>query len=144
MTYSFIGRRWVEFTKGYGGYLNFSFNFSNFIIIFYALLPGMSDRIDFPIFVILIVTLVIPLATSIGHVHFKKQYQHEMGIAILENPYTFKLIPKSKEIPTYNIFLTILEELHHNADPERKPSLDTAIKECKSLLAGNDTREKVE
>ena len=137
-----VGRRWLEFTKGYSAYLIFVIGFSNFIFILYGLAPFIADIFPyFPIFAIVILVTVIPVGVLIGHFHFHKQYPIESDIAIKKNPYSFKVYKKSKEEITLraqliqmNALLTLLEKQGNQDDLIKE--LRSSINDIDRLIKG--------
>lgn len=142
-----IGRRWVEFTKGYSAYLIFIIGFSNFIFILYGLAPFIADIFPyFPIFALIILVAIIPTGILIGHFHFHKQYPIETDIAIKKNPYSFKIFRKSKEEITLkaqsiqmNVLLTLLEKQDNQDDLITE--LKSSITDIDRLLKGENSED---
>ena len=142
MELHWLGRRWVEFGRGYTGYLAFMVNFATFITVLYSLNDFIQEQFKFQTFVISVVAVILPLAVLIGHLHFTKQYRNEMEIGIKENPYTFKAYPRAKEIISYKTNIIILKELRElTKDPSRYIAIDKAIELNKQLLDGKDSRD---
>ncbi|MCH7966478.1 MAG: hypothetical protein IIB02_03520 [Thaumarchaeota archaeon] len=145
MNKQWMGRRWLEFTKGYSAYLIFIIGFSNFIFILYGLAPSIPDIFpNFLIFALVILVTVIPVGILIGHFHFHKQYPIESDIAIKKNPYSFKIFRKSKEEITLkaqsiqmNVLLTLLEKQANQDDLITE--LKSSITDVDRLLKGENS-----
>lgn len=143
--FGFVGRRWVEFVKGYAGYLTFIVNFSTFVTVLYGLNTFVQESFKFTTFVIGMVVIVTIVATLIGHMHYRKQYPNEMDVGVLKNPYTFKMVPNSKEVPLYNALLILLNdklEKTDTKDTEKLRDISNTMVEIDNLMKGKDMREK--
>ena len=129
--FDWVGRRWVDFTKGYSGYLTFVVNFSTFVTVLYGLAPLIKDELRFPIFVLIAVMAIIPTAILIGHLHFSKQYPVEQGVAFKKSPYTYQIIRNSKEEIMLKAMISLMES--NNGDPK-------IIEQLRDLVKGYDSR----
>lgn len=140
--FHWIGRRWVEFVRGYSGYLTFILNFGTFVTVLYGLAPYVSETVKFPFFVGMIVMIVLPLAVLIGHIHFKKQYPIEQEVGLTKSPYTYKIVPKSKELISYRNQIAIMEHMIAvETNDARRENLKKAVAQAKGLIAGHDSRD---
>lgn len=98
-----LARLWLYFRLGHSTYLVFAYSFAQFIIIAYALL---IDRIPFlkalfprmSLFIVFFLASYIPIAIVMGLLHKKVQMPIEAAIALEQNPYFRKLLPKERAL----------------------------------------------
>jgi len=105
MSSSFIRRRWYDFRQGHGIYLIFTLSFANFILIFHRLLIERVEILEkiFPnlwIFIIVFVSLYIPVAILIGAWHRRTQLKVDIEVSIRQNPFWAKTIRTLMDIQT--------------------------------------------
>lgn len=117
-------RYWFYLRQGYITYFNFLFAGINTLTVTYYLaienIPSL--KAVFPSFVeyiIIIVTVGIPLLVITGYAHFKrsKAYKSEQEIAFESNPFIFKLPPghmKQVNFPNQLMMNTLLLKLLTN------------------------------
>lgn len=142
MSFHWLGRRWFDFQTGYSQYLNFTFNFSNFILILWGLAPMIKETFYFPIFVGIIIATVLPLATIIGNAHYRKQFPVTQEVQLTKNPFMYKILPNSKETVQYQTNIILLKAIRDlQKEPTAWVSIDKALELNKKLLEGHDSRD---
>lgn len=138
---SWVGRRWLEFTKGYSGYLVFALNFSVFVTIVYEFIAkDIYEEIPLFAFAIVMVSIILPIAMLIGHMHFIKQHPIEQDVIYKNNPYTFRFYDKSRDIILAKAQITTLELLKKNATSTEIEKCNSSIKQLQQLVDGEDSR----
>lgn len=96
MRESWIRKRWFEFRTGHTTYLIFMLTFVNFILIAYRLLiervPFFNEIIpELWIFVLIFLSIYIPLSIIIGNWHRRSQLKVDQTILMEQNPFNAKL-----------------------------------------------------
>lgn len=134
MKSDFIGRRWLEFRIGHGTYLMFAIGFVNFISIQHGLVETINKNIPLWLFSLLVLAVLVPIAIVIGRLHQKKQFATESVYQTNLNPYTFKIVPKSKEEVMTKAMICILKSLPYSKENQ------TQIESLQNILDGQDTR----
>ena len=96
-------RAWFYFRQGYGLYFAFLFAGINTLTLTYFLAienyPILKEVFPtFPVYVIFLVVIGIPLLTFIGYVHFKRtpSYRSEATILIESNPFVRRTLINSE------------------------------------------------
>ena len=124
MNITWFRRRWYDFRQGHGMYLVFAMTFTNFVLIFYRLL---IEQIEFLgdvianlwIFVVIFLSVYIPVAILIGNWHRKTQMKIEHEQAMKQNPLmakNFRIMldllegkASTKEVEDFRKFLKSIE-----------------------------------
>ncbi len=91
MNITWFRRRWYDFRQGHGMYLVFAMTFTNFVLIFYRLLIEQIEFLEelitnLWIFVVIFLSVYIPVAILIGNWHRKTQMRIEHEQAMKQNP----------------------------------------------------------
>ncbi|MEM3173214.1 MAG: hypothetical protein QXE82_06705 [Candidatus Nitrosotenuis sp.] len=136
-------RAWFYFRMGWGTYFAFIFAAINTLTVTYYLaierVPILKDIFpSFLHYLMIAVTIGIPLLVFIGYMHYKKSaaYSSEADIYSETNPYYYKLPPGwQKEVlfPTNLMILNILIKLINKSELT-KEEIDTI----------NDLRDKID
>ncbi len=105
MNISWFRRRWFDFRQGHGMYLIFAMTFTNFILIFYRLLVEQIEFLgdlfsNLWLFVIIFLSVYIPVAVLIGNWHRKTQMKIEHEQSMKQSPLMAK---------NFRIMLDLLE-----------------------------------
>ena len=92
MSSNWIRKRWFDFRLGHSVYLIFLLSFSNFILIFHRLLIERVEFLDgifseLWMFIVLFISLYIPISIGVGAWHRKTQIKVENEQALLNNPF---------------------------------------------------------
>jgi len=99
-----IFRSVYYFKTGHGAYLTYLVSFAQWVVIIYTLYVIQSPLIHiFPTLLVfaLVFLLTYPsLAVLIGYIHYKRSpiYESETEIITEQNPFTYKIIPGSKDM----------------------------------------------
>lgn len=119
-----LRRRWYDFRQGHGMYLVFAMTFTNFVLIFYRLL---IEQIEFLgdiisnlwIFVVIFLSVYIPVAILIGNWHRKTQMKIEHEQSMKQSPLmakNFRIMldllegkASAKEVEDFRKFLKSIE-----------------------------------
>jgi len=146
---------WFDFRMGHSTYLIFLLSFGTFVTVQYKLLFQNISFINELIpnittFILLFVAIYLPVAIIIGHFHLRKQVPIESIRLTEESPYTYEVIPKSKEYQNfqYRLFeIDMLELLLNNIIKDEKEKLKFQMQinkrrnDYKMLLSGSSTKE---
>lgn len=105
MNPTWFRRRWYDFRQGHGLYLIFAMTFTNFILIFYRLLVEQVEFLgdlfsNLWLFVIIFLSVYIPVAILIGNWHRKTQMKIEHEQSMKQSPLMAK---------NFRIMLDLLE-----------------------------------
>jgi len=88
-------RRFLDARYGHTHYLVYGLTFMNFILIAYRFLieeeTPNSELINLPVFLIIFLTLYIPVSILIGYWHRRTQLSVEMTMKKLEDPLFAKM-----------------------------------------------------
>ncbi len=145
----FVSRSWYFFRTGYGTYLSLLLGLGETLVALYYLLIRNTPWIlaifpTFESFVLAFVFVGIPVAVSIGYIHFKHSpiYTSEVDISYESNPYMFKL-PKGYNrtvfMPLYIELLTQLKEIRMqqgNVSPEAIARIENVESSLRKLQRG--------
>ena len=128
MNVTWFRRRWYDFRQGHGMYLVFAMTFTNFVLIFYRLLVEQIEFLgdlfsNLGLFVIIFLSVYIPVAILIGNWHRKTQMKIEHEQAMKQSP----LMAKN--------FRVILDLLEGKASTKE---VDDLRKFLKSIESGNN------
>lgn len=134
MKFEFFGRRWLEFRIGYGTYLMFLIGFVNFISIQHGLIETINEAVPLWLFSILVLIILIPISVVIGKLHQKKQFATESVYQTNLHPYTFRMVPNSKEEVMTKAMICILKSLPYSKENQNQ------IDSLQRILDGQDTR----
>lgn len=137
LSYDFVKRRWLEFRTGYSTYLIFVVGFSNFTLILYGLAPSIKDNIDFIPFISIAVAVILVLGILFGSNHLKRQYPVEAIVSTENNPFTYRIIPDSKEAVMYK---AQLDQLHAVAELLQEHIKDKNKREYHCKILNEDAR----
>ena len=140
---SWYGRRWLEFTKGYSGYLVFALNFSVFITTLYGwVIKDLFDEFPMIAFIAMMIAIIVPIAIFVGHMHFKKQHPIEQEVWMKNNPFTWTVMLRAKEIILINAQIQTLKVLMNNSsNTDEKNQCAKSIEQLTKLMEGVDSRE---
>ena len=105
MNSTWFRRRWYDFRQGHGLYLIFAMTFTNFVLIFYRLLVEQIEFLgdlfsNLWLFVIIFLSVYIPVAILIGNWHRKTQMRIEHEQSMKQSPLMAK---------NFRIMLDLLE-----------------------------------
>ena len=105
MNTTWFRRRWFDFRQGHGMYLIFAMTFTNFVLIFYRLLVEQIEFLgdlfsNLWLFVIIFLSVYIPVAILIGNWHRKTQMKIEHEQSMKQSPLMAK---------NFRIMLDLLE-----------------------------------
>ena len=105
MNPTWFRRRWYDFRQGHGLYLIFAMTFTNFVLIFYRLLVEQIEFLgdlfsNLWLFVIIFLSVYIPVAILIGNWHRKTQMKIEHEQSMKQSPLMAK---------NFRIMLDLLE-----------------------------------
>ena len=100
-----IRRRWWDGRTGHKTYLMFALTFVNFILISYRFLIEQNSLFgnlisDLWVFAVFFIVTYIPVSIIIGHWHKETQWEVEMVIKQLENPFYAKMFRSMMDIQT--------------------------------------------
>ena len=124
MNITWFRRRWFDFRQGHGMYLVFAMTFTNFVLIFYRLLIEQIELLEnvitnLWIFVVIFLSVYIPVAILIGNWHRKTQMKIEHEQAMKQNPLmakNFRIMldllegkASTKEVEDFRKFLKSIE-----------------------------------
>jgi hypothetical protein len=103
MNRSWFKRRWREFRWGHSTYLVYIFGVVNFILITYRLLveqlPFLANIFpSLSIYVASTITIYIPIAILVGHIHKVKQLKTDLEMSAERNPYTLEIMDRLQRI----------------------------------------------
>lgn len=105
MNITWFRRRWYDFRQGHGLYLIFAMTFTNFVLIFYRLFVEQVEFLgdlfsNLWLFVIIFLSVYIPVAILIGNWHRKTQMKIEHEQSMKQSPLMAK---------NFRIMLDLLE-----------------------------------
>ncbi len=119
-------RSWFYFRMGWGTYFAFVFAAINTLTVTYYLAienyPTLKAIFpSFEIYIIIIVSIGIPLLISIGYIHYKRTAARkaEVDIGIETNPYQVRMIVNTELILKLNMKL-----MKHMADLQNGKKID--------------------
>lgn len=98
-----IFRSWLYFRVGHGTYFAYLMGFAQWVIVVYSLYivtsPLQSVFSHLSTFLLFFVLVYPWIAITVGFLHYKKTatFSSEVDIGLESNPYTFKIVPLSKE-----------------------------------------------
>ncbi len=108
-----IPRAWYYFRMGWSTYFAFIFAAVNTLVVTYYLAierypPLLEIFPSFPHYVLIVVSIGIPLLITIGYSHFKKTtaFKAETAIAIESNPFQRRIIVNTELMLSMNRVLT--------------------------------------
>ena len=130
----FFGRRWLELRIGYGTYIMFMIGFVNFISIQHGLIESINTLMPLWMFSIIVLAVLIPSSVIIGRFHQRKQAGTESVYQTHVSPYTYKIVPNSKEYEIIKSLSLILGSMANKESLEQKQRLD-------DILNGIDSRQ---
>jgi len=124
-------RSWFYFRQGWTTYFAFIFAAVNTLTVTYYLaienMPFVKDIFpSFTTYVILLVSVGIPLLTFIGYVHYRRTaaYASEAEISVEQNPYWYKAPPGFSKEVQWPLFLKFSEILVKISDNEKLSNED--------------------
>ena len=91
-----VQKLWQAFRLGHGTYVTYVLGLVNFTLILYRL-AGIDQYIEPIPFALILISTLLPLGIVLGIMHIKKQLPSEAKIMIHHNPYSYQIIPSSKE-----------------------------------------------
>ena len=117
-----VFRSWFYFRTGWSTYLAFILAAVNTLTVTYYLaienIEGLKEIFPaFSTYVIVMISIGIPLLTIVGYIHFKKSqsYKSEADIGFEANPHMLRLLKNSEAIlPYYIEILDLLVRVSNN------------------------------
>jgi hypothetical protein len=110
-----VPRAWYYFRMGWSTYFAFIFAAINTLVVTYYLAiekypPLLEIFPTFPHYVVIVVSIGIPLLVAVGYSHFKKTtaFKSETAISIESNPFQRRIIVNTELMLTMNQLLTNL------------------------------------
>ena len=136
-------RGWYYFRMGWSTYFAFILAAINTLTVTYFLAIDNypSLKLIFPsfeIYILIIVSIGIPLLVTIGLAHYKKTqaFRSELDILVESNPYARRTIVNTEVILKLNLLLTnnlILEFKNKNIDEEKIKELEDLVNKLEKL-----------
>ena len=136
-------RAWYYFRMGWSTYFAFILAAINTLTVTYFLAIDNypSLKLVFPsfeIYILIIVSIGIPLLVTIGLAHYKKTqaFRSELDILVESNPYARRTIVNTEVILKLNLLLTnnlILEFKNKNIDEEKIKELEDLVNKLEKL-----------
>ena len=137
-------RAWFYFRMGWSTYFAFILAAINTLTVTYflAIENYPSLKLIFPsfeIYIVIIVTVGIPLLVAIGYAHFKRTqaFKSEIDVQIESNPYQRRNLVNTESILRLNLLLArnLLSEFKSKKEHDEQISeLETLIDELKHLI----------
>ena len=132
-------RGWYYFRMGWSTYFAFILAAINTLTVTYFLaienIPFLQTIFPtFVSYVIIIVSIGIPLLVSIGYIHYKRSaaYSSETDVIAESNPYNYKLPPRGwNQTVNYPLYLLLTEMIIKSSNNEQFS--DEEMLEIKSL-----------
>ena len=126
MNSTWFRRRWYDFRQGHGLYLIFAMTFTNFVLIFYRLLVEQIEFLgdlfsNLWLFVIIFLSVYIPVAILIGNWHRKTQMRIEHEQSMKQSPLMAK---------NFRIMLDLLEGKASTKEVEDLRKFWKSIEDC--------------
>ena len=110
-----VPRAWYYFRMGWSTYFAFIFAAINTLVVTYYLAiekypPLLEIFPTFPHYVVIVVSIGIPLLVAVGYSHFKKTtaFKSETAISIESNPFQRRIIVNTELMLSMNQLLTNL------------------------------------
>jgi len=143
-----IFRLWFYFRQGWGTYFAFIFAAVNTMVVTYYLaiekVPTLKEIFpSFASYLLIMMTIGIPLLVAIGYIHFKKipAFSSEVDVSVVSNPYVYRAQPGWQiEVifPLYGLLANYLVKLSKNEKltEEELNELEEIRKKIDILLRG--------
>ena len=138
-----VFRSWFYFRMGWATYFAFVLAAINTLTVTYFLAidnyPSLKSVFpSFEIYILIIVSIGIPLLIAIGLAHYKKTqaFRSELDILVESNPYTRRTIVNTEVILKLNLLLTnnlILEFKNKNIDEKKIKELEDLVNKLEKL-----------
>ena len=140
-------RAWFYFRMGWSTYLVFLFAAINTLVVTYYLaiekIPILVSIFpSFTHYVGVAMIIVIPLAITIGYIHFKKSliFSSEVDVGVESNPYNFKLVPGHHKEVLFPILHEMIDflinEYERNDNPDKVKKLKKLREKTDILIDG--------